>query len=100
MPQDRLDFPEFSQVAFDLWDEMAEWWDDKIGDGNEAQDEFIDPTTLRLLQPEPGHTILDIACGSGRMARHLADAGAKVIAFDQTVNFLKRAESKSAGYGD
>lgn len=45
VPQDNLDFPEFNKDAFELWDGIAEWWDDKIGDGNEAQNEFIDPTT-------------------------------------------------------
>jgi hypothetical protein len=58
VPQDNLDFPEFNKDAFDLWDGTAEWWDDKIGDGNEAQNEFIDPTTQRLLQPESSQTIL------------------------------------------
>ena len=58
VPQDNLDFPEFNKDAFELWDGIAEWWDDKIGDGNEAQNEFIDPTTQRLLQPESGQTIL------------------------------------------
>ena len=58
VPQDNLDFPEFNKDAFELWDGPAEWWDDKIGDGNEAQKEFIDPTTQRLLQPESGQTIL------------------------------------------
>lgn len=58
VPQDNLDFPEFNKDAFELWEGTAEWWDDKIGDGNEAQNEFIDPTTQRLLQPESGQTIL------------------------------------------
>lgn len=58
VPQDNLDFPEFNKDAFELWDGPVEWWDDKIGDGNEAQKEFIDPTTQRLLQPESGQTIL------------------------------------------
>ena len=58
VPQDNLDFPEFNKDACELWDGTTEWWDDKIGDGNEAQNEFIDPTTQRLLQPESGQTIL------------------------------------------
>ena len=100
VPQDNLDFPEFNKDAFELWDGIAEWWDDKIGDGNEAQNEFIDPTTQRLLQPESGQTILDITCGAGRMARRIADSGASVVAFDLTTNFLKRAVERSVDYED
>lgn len=98
MPDDVLDFPDYSQDAFDLWHEMAVWWDDKIGDGNEAQDELIEPVTERLLQPEPGQLILDIACGAGRMARRIAGSGANVVAFDQTTRFLDRARTRSEGY--
>lgn len=39
-----IDIPEFAQNTFDVWAEMAGWWDDKIGDGNASQDQLIDPT--------------------------------------------------------
>ena len=37
-----------------VWDKIAEWWDDRIGDGNRFQDELIEPATERLLEIEPG----------------------------------------------
>ena len=95
-----LDFPDFSQNAFDVWEEMAEWWDDRIGDGNPSQEQIINPITERLLAPEAGQLILDIACGGGRMARRIADSGASVIAFDQTERFLDRAIALSQDYLD
>ncbi len=100
MREEVLDFPEFAQNAFNLWEDMAEWWDDKIGDGNSSQDELIEPTTERLLQPGPGQLVLDIACGAGRMARRIADSGASVVAFDQTERFIERARARSRDYGD
>ncbi|MFQ6043062.1 MAG: hypothetical protein ACE5PV_19585, partial [Candidatus Poribacteria bacterium] len=39
------DFPEFNAEARRIWDANAEWWDDKIGDGNEFQCELIEPAT-------------------------------------------------------
>jgi 2-polyprenyl-3-methyl-5-hydroxy-6-metoxy-1,4-benzoquinol methylase len=100
MHDEVFDFPEFAQNATDVWDEMADWWDDKIGDGNSSQDELIEPTTERLLQPGPGQLILDIACGAGRMARRIADTGAEVVAFDQTSRFIERAQTRSQDCGD
>ncbi len=100
MREEVLDFPEFVQNASDLWENMAEWWDDRIGEGNTSQDELIEPTTERLLQPGPGQLILDIACGAGRMARRIADTGAQVVAFDQTERFIERAQARSRDYVD
>lgn len=48
-----------------IWERNAEWWDDRIGDGNAFQRELIEPATLRLAAPGPGMAILDIAWGRG-----------------------------------
>lgn len=46
----------------------------------EAQ-EFVEQL-LAYLQPPPGSTMLDIACGEGRYARQLAEHGYKVTGID------------------
>ncbi len=45
---------------------------------HEAKQLVID----RFLPPEPGDFVLDVGCGSGVIANHLAEQGAKVIAVD------------------
>jgi 2-polyprenyl-3-methyl-5-hydroxy-6-metoxy-1,4-benzoquinol methylase len=78
-----------------IWDTNALWWDDRIGGGNDFQLQLIEPATERLLRPQMGDTILDIACGAGRFARRMADLGARVLAFDQSERFIARARERT-----
>ena len=77
--------------AVEIWDDISEWWDDKIGDGNTAQDYLIEPTRERLLGLRPGQRVLDIACGAGRFTRRMADKGAEITAVDHSAKFIERA---------
>jgi 2-polyprenyl-3-methyl-5-hydroxy-6-metoxy-1,4-benzoquinol methylase len=86
------DFPdELNKQAREIWNRLAGWWDDKIGDGNGFQDLLIEPATERLLELRPGERVLDIACGAGRFARRMAELGATVVAIDQADSFIQRA---------
>jgi ubiquinone/menaquinone biosynthesis C-methylase UbiE len=89
------DFPEYNSKTAQVWDRLAEWWDDKIGDGNEFQDCLIEPATERLLALKSGEQVLDIACGAGRFARRMASIGAVVTAIDQAERFLNRARERT-----
>lgn len=89
------DFPEFDSKTAPVWDRLAAWWDDRIGDGNEFQDYLIEPATERLLALKPGEQVLDVACGAGRFARRMAAQGATVTAIDHSEEFLKRARRRS-----
>jgi 2-polyprenyl-3-methyl-5-hydroxy-6-metoxy-1,4-benzoquinol methylase len=77
------------------WENIANWWDLQIGEGNDFQKTLIIPTTDRLLDPKPGQTILDVACGNGNYSRHLARKGAKVVACDYCENFLEAARRRT-----
>ena len=90
------EFPQLSEDNQRIWTGNALWWDDRIGDGNEFQTLLIEPATERLLRPQPGDTILDIACGAGRFARRMAELGARVLAFDQSERFIARARERTA----
>ncbi|OGN95604.1 MAG: hypothetical protein A2Z77_05875 [Chloroflexi bacterium RBG_13_51_36] len=94
------DFPEYNSKAIEAWDRLAEWWDDKIGDGNEFQDYLIEPTTERMLALKAGEQVLDVACGAGRFARRMAGMGAVVTAIDQAERFLNRARDRTAENDD
>jgi 2-polyprenyl-3-methyl-5-hydroxy-6-metoxy-1,4-benzoquinol methylase len=79
------------------WMRNALYWDERMGEGNVYVRELIWPATYNLLQPSDGEYILDIACGNGLGARQLADAGARVLAFDFCQPLLERAIARSAG---
>ena len=69
------DFPEYDGQTAKVWDRLAEWWDDKIGDGNSFQDYLIEPASERLLTLQPGEQVLDIACGAGRWLTRSSASG-------------------------
>jgi 2-polyprenyl-3-methyl-5-hydroxy-6-metoxy-1,4-benzoquinol methylase len=94
------DFSDFVTAAPEIWNHIAEWWDDRIGDGNDTQDYVVEPVSERLLALRSGERVLDVACGAGRFARRMADAGASVLAVDRADRFLERARRRSAGYED
>ena len=89
------EFAEFNDQARRRWNDNAEWWDDRIGDGNDFQCELIEPATERLLGIRPGEVVLDVACGAGRFARRLAELGARVVAFDFSERFIARARRRT-----
>lgn len=89
------DFRELNEEARGIWDANAEWWDDRIGEGNDFQDELIEPTQLRLLAIRPGETAVDVGCGAGRFSRRLTELGAHVVAFDFSEKFIERARKRT-----
>ena len=93
--QSSPDFPEYDGRTTEVWDRLAEWWDDKIGDGNAFQDYLIEPTSERLLALQPGDQVLDIACGAGRFTRRMAALGAVITAIDHSEKFITRARERT-----
>lgn len=94
---DSTDLNRASQAA---WEQIAGWWDDYYtAAGNNAHRHMIAPAALRLLDPRPGETILDAACGNGVFARRLAGLGVRVTAFDFSTVFLERARAHTAAAG-
>ena len=86
---------DLSRQAHDLWNEIAPFWDDRMGDGNQFQRMLIGPATERLLGVQPGQTVLEIACGNGVFTRRLAALGASVVAFDFSEAFIQRARART-----
>jgi 2-polyprenyl-3-methyl-5-hydroxy-6-metoxy-1,4-benzoquinol methylase len=77
----------------DIWNRLADWWDEKTGEGNDFQRVLIGPATERLLALRPGEAVLDIACGNGAFSRRMTEIGARVVAFDFSERFLERAKA-------
>ena len=89
------DFPEHAAETAGVWDALAAWWDDAIGDGNASQDLLVEPAQERLLDLKAGETVLDIACGAGRFTRRMAAKGVQIVAFDQSEMFIARAKERT-----
>jgi ubiquinone/menaquinone biosynthesis C-methylase UbiE len=77
-------------VPVSAYDEIAEWYDTWLGSGSLQEDAFF-PTVEALLGDVAGRRICDLACGQGRVARHLADLGASVVGVDLSAKLLEIA---------
>ena len=84
----------------DIWNQNADFWDKRMGEGNEWQKILLEPTTDRLLDLKPGEVVLDIACGNGLYARRLAQAGATVVAFDLAERLIEKARERTVEHSD
>lgn len=84
----------------EAWDAIADWWDEQVGEGNEFHRVLVAPATERLLQLQPGDLVLDVACGNGQFSRRLAALGARVVGFDLSEAFIRRARIRSKDYRD
>lgn len=79
----------------EIWNEIAEHWDDQLGEGNDFQKMLIMPATDQLLDLKPGEMVIDACCGNGNYARRLSRGGAKVIAFDGSSRFIELARKRT-----
>lgn len=83
-----------------MWDQKAEFWDQLHGElGNRFHRELISPAVERLLGLKQGEQVLDIACGSGVLARRLAELGGVVTAVDFSPALIERAKARGQTSG-
>ena len=72
-----------------------------MGDsGNDFQRLLVAPASERLLNLQPGETVLEIACGNGVFTRRMAQLGVHVIATDFSEQFLEHARARHSAYAD
>lgn len=83
-----------------LWDLKAEFWDALHGDeGNDFHRTLVSPAVEGLLALRTGERVLDIACGSGVLARRLAALGGVVTAVDFSAALVERAKARGQAAG-
>jgi SAM-dependent methyltransferase len=80
----------------EVWDTNAEFWDDRMGEGNDFHRVLVGPAAERLLAIQPGERVLDVACGNGQFSRRLAEFGADVVGGDFSPTMVEIARSKTA----
>src|SRR5712691_5591159 len=79
------------------WDEMADWWDEAIGDAGDLWHRaLIDPPLLRLVGEVSGQHLLDLACGNGYLSRRFARQGGIVSSVDANAPLIERARAREA----
>src|SRR5437016_1917504 len=83
-----------------IWNQNASFWDARMGDGNDFQRILIGPASERLLNLQPGETVLEIACGNGVFSRRMAELGVHVIATDFSAQLLERARARTTKHAD
>lgn len=64
------------------WGNVADWYDDVVNDRDSYQNKVILPNLLRIVAPEKGKSVLDIACGQGFFSHAMAAKGAKIVGVD------------------
>ena len=83
-----------------LWNKKAVFWDQLHGEeGNQFHRELVSPAVEVLVGDVKGKRVLDIACGSGQMARRLAALGAEVTAVDFSAALIKMAQKRGTPEG-
>src|SRR5581483_1232154 len=97
-PPDRVDA--LNQQVRDIWNQNALFWDERMGEGNSFHKTLIEPTQERLLDLRAGQRLLDLACGNGQFARHLARLGARVLGVDMSERMIERAQARTTEPAD
>jgi 2-polyprenyl-3-methyl-5-hydroxy-6-metoxy-1,4-benzoquinol methylase len=78
------------------WNTNAEFWDERMAEGNDFFNLLVWPAVERLLRPQASDRLLDVACGNGVTSRRLAKAKASVTAFDFSESMIRFAKKRSA----
>jgi len=77
------------------WGDVAEWYDQLVGEsGSEYHREVVLPGVLRLLAPEPGQRVIDIACGQGVLCRILHERGVEASGVDAARELIDAARQR------
>lgn len=76
-------------------DDYLYFYEQRLSERTDADVDLI----WRLLELVPGTTVLDLACGHGRIANQLAERGCRVTGLDLTASFLELARRDAAERG-
>ncbi len=79
------------------WHDIAQWYDELVGEsGSEYHQHVVLPGVIRLLAPQAGQRVLDVACGQGVLCRLLWTRGVSTVGIDAARDLIELAK-KHAG---
>ena len=82
------------------WDPVADWYTGWVGaEGSEHHCALAFPVLLDLLRPAPGEQVLDLGCGPGVLAPHVAAAGARYTGVDASPRLVRFARRHHGAHG-
>src|SRR5437588_3180899 len=88
--------PNASQGPRTDWGGVARWYDQLVGEsGSEYHREVVLPGVMRLLNPQPGEQIVDVACGQGVLCRLLHERKAIATGVDAARELIAAARERS-----
>lgn len=79
------------------WDHVAEWYSGLVEKRSDHHDDVVLPGVRRLLGDVEGKTILDVACGDGRLFAYLHDQGAhpaSMLGIDLAPTLIEHASGR------
>ena len=90
------EFQYLNRDATRIWDANADFWNARMGEGNDFHKQLVEPSQLKLLGPVGGKRVLDVACGNGQFARRLAGLGATVDGIDAAEGMVRNARARTS----
>ena len=76
------------------WGTVATWYDKHLESPGTYHEKVILPNLLRLVDPQKGDVILDLAAGQGHITRALAKNGAQLTGLDISPELIAIAKKK------
>lgn len=78
------------------WDPVAAWYDKLVGEsGSDYHQNVILPAALRMLDPKPGESIMDVCCGQGVLAKPLLESKiARFTGVDASPRLIEAAKNR------
>jgi SAM-dependent methyltransferase len=75
---------------------VAAWYDKLVGEsGSDYHQNVILPAALRILDPKPGESVIDVCCGQGVLIRPLLDAKiGKFTGVDASPRLIESAKAR------
>ena len=82
------------------WNPVADWYTGWVGvEGSEHHRRLAIPALLELLRPARGEHVLDVGCGPGVLAPHVAAAGAHYTGVDASPRLVRFARRHHGAHG-
>ena len=90
-----VDFASLTHETVEIWNRNADFWDERMREGNDFHKFLVEPTQLELLSLSAGERVLDIGCGNGQFARKMASLGCEVVAVDAAPRMIENARRRT-----